>query len=235
MSWNRYYALVGGVAVAASLAVVLAWAFGAFPSGSGAPEGEARARNAISGPGGGPTEGITVHGHWTIEVREPDGKLVSRSEFENAFLNPRAMARIMARQISVGSWEVILYPASGGTKACPPTGVTVFLGGCRVVEGNSALTDSNVFKTLTLSVPTSGTNANKLVLSGTATAQQDGSVGFVETRFYECTPSTAPSTPCVSGATGATLLNIFTQTTLASPVNVVNGQQILATVVISFS
>lgn len=103
------------------------------------------------------------------------------------------------------------------------------------MEGNSALTDSNVFKTLTLSVPSSGTNANKLALSGTATAQQDGSVGFVETRFYECTPATAPSTPCNHVVPGAQLLNIFTQTTLASPVNVVNGQQIVANGVISFS
>jgi len=35
-------------------------------------------------PSGGSHEGITVHGHWTIEVRNPDGSLVRRVEFENS-------------------------------------------------------------------------------------------------------------------------------------------------------
>src|SRR2546428_3795116 len=33
---------------------------------------------------GGQVEGIKVHGHWTIDVRNPDGKLVMHREFENA-------------------------------------------------------------------------------------------------------------------------------------------------------
>ena len=33
---------------------------------------------------GGRNEGIKVHGHWTIEVRNPDGKVVTHREFENA-------------------------------------------------------------------------------------------------------------------------------------------------------
>ena len=35
-------------------------------------------------PSGGPAEGIKVHGHWTIEVRDPDGTLVTHREFEKA-------------------------------------------------------------------------------------------------------------------------------------------------------
>src|SRR5438034_4820551 len=33
-------------------------------------------------------EGIQVHGHWTIEVREPDGTRVSYDEFDNALASP---------------------------------------------------------------------------------------------------------------------------------------------------
>src|SRR5208282_658242 len=43
----------------------------------------------------GPHEGITVHGHWTIEVRNPDGKVVTRREFENA-LQPGGYAALGA-------------------------------------------------------------------------------------------------------------------------------------------
>ena len=34
--------------------------------------------------GDGSNEGIQVHGHWTIEVTNPDGSLASRTEFERA-------------------------------------------------------------------------------------------------------------------------------------------------------
>ena len=35
-------------------------------------------------PSGGSQEGIKVHGHWTIEVRNPDGAMVRHVEFENS-------------------------------------------------------------------------------------------------------------------------------------------------------
>ena len=34
----------------------------------------------------GTQEGIKVHGHWTIEVRNPDGKVVTHTEFENVLV-----------------------------------------------------------------------------------------------------------------------------------------------------
>lgn len=39
---------------------------------------------AAKPPARGRHEGITVHGHWVIEVKNPDGKVASHSEFENA-------------------------------------------------------------------------------------------------------------------------------------------------------
>lgn len=33
-------------------------------------------------------EGITVHGHWTIEVKNPDGSLAKHVEFENSLVTP---------------------------------------------------------------------------------------------------------------------------------------------------
>jgi hypothetical protein len=44
------------------------------------------AAQAARKPGGGTHEGIKVHGHWTIEVRKPDGKLISHTEFENSLV-----------------------------------------------------------------------------------------------------------------------------------------------------
>jgi len=54
--------------------------------------GQLKAEPVTAAPGksvpNGNHEGITVHGHWTIEVRNPDGKLVSHTEFENALVQP---------------------------------------------------------------------------------------------------------------------------------------------------
>jgi hypothetical protein len=38
------------------------------------------------------SEGIKVHRRWTIDVRQPDGKLVSHHEFDNALTEDGACA-----------------------------------------------------------------------------------------------------------------------------------------------
>lgn len=51
------------------------------------PETEnTRAKDTVAEESGssGRNEGIKVHGHWTIEVRDPDGRLAAHREFENS-------------------------------------------------------------------------------------------------------------------------------------------------------
>src|SRR5271163_1792477 len=43
---------------------------------------------AAKTPSKGSQEGIKVHGHWTIEVRNPDGSLAKHVEFENSLVTP---------------------------------------------------------------------------------------------------------------------------------------------------
>lgn len=82
---------------------------------------------------------------------------------------------------------------------------------------------------LTVDVPTSGPNDDKLVLSGNVTVTLDGDVGSVFVFNDHCLPSVSPDTPCAPGARTPVTLTSF------APVAVVAGQQVLATVVISFS
>jgi hypothetical protein len=81
-----------------ALAAVLVWALVLGPGMTAAQEksnGQKAARaKAAQKPANanvpeseratGPQEGIKVHGHWVIEVRNPDGKVATRREFENA-------------------------------------------------------------------------------------------------------------------------------------------------------
>ncbi|HSP63214.1 MAG TPA: hypothetical protein VLQ90_09555, partial [Pyrinomonadaceae bacterium] len=68
-------------------ALILALALSTFPLAfSLAVKAQTPAKAATS-PAveskGGQKEGIKVHGHWTIDVRNPDGTLVTHREFEN--------------------------------------------------------------------------------------------------------------------------------------------------------
>jgi len=55
-------------------------------------------------------EGITVHGHWTIEVRNPDGTLASRRAFDNELINSGStlLGNLLAGTVAPGGWELIL-------------------------------------------------------------------------------------------------------------------------------
>ena len=62
-------------------------------------------------------EGIEVHGHWTIEVRNPDGSLDERHEFENALTpegNDYLVGLLAGTDTFTGGWAV---------SACQPSPV----------------------------------------------------------------------------------------------------------------
>lgn len=124
-----------------------------------------------SAPGGAPQEGIKVHGHWMIEVKNPDGTLVERREFENALMENGAIAlgKILARQGSVGGWAIDLNTGGQPMPGNQSPFDGFWPGDGYIVESSSNSTAANYYKTLTVTQPTSGNDTGKLVLSGTAT------------------------------------------------------------------
>src|SRR5438093_5811943 len=94
--------------------LVLALALSTFPAAfSRAVKAQTPVKATTSPAGesnGGPKEGIKVHGHWTIDVRNPDGRLVTHREFENA-LTPdggNTLAKIFGRINMPGLWQILL-------------------------------------------------------------------------------------------------------------------------------
>jgi hypothetical protein len=73
-------------------------------------------------PAKGQHEGITVHGHWTIEVRNPDGRVVTHREFENALTGGGQilLASLLSNQAVPGAWSVDLC-TTGGATLCNPS------------------------------------------------------------------------------------------------------------------
>lgn len=178
-------------------------------------EPTARAGSDAPQPGG-PNEGIKVHGRWTIDVRNPDGSLVSHHEFENAFASHLGAATFMngvlSRTKRVGNWQIAL----AGTPACYANNAP-----CWIVEPGTPIEGG----VLTVTTPTSGPNAGKFVLSGSTTAPRAAQISIVQTGTDDCPPAGT----CIASSFG------FTQKELAAPIDLAEGQIIQVTVAISFS
>ena len=175
-------------------------------------------------PTGGPSDGIRVHGHWTFEIREPDGTLARVVEFENAFVGQQILNLFLSRKNTIGLWRVFLVGDACGTDAAGT--------GCILLESKSVQpANTTNFKTLTISTPSSGPNANKLVLQGTATAQRNGTITSVSSEVYQCPATSTPNAPCSDSSNNYVT---FTNTNI-DDVSLTDGQQVLVTVAISFS
>ena len=161
---------------------------------------------------------VTVHGQWTIIVRNKHHKIVARRHFENALVPSGAavLARLLSRASGAGSW-----------------GVNIGFGA--IVDSTNTATDSPPFyKNLTVTAPTTGPDANKVVLSGTATPSSDTTINNVDTYLGECTgPPTAGCTSPASSQFTHKALDGLNGDPAAVPVAA--GQQVAVTVKLSFS
>jgi hypothetical protein len=168
-------------------------------------------------------EGVQVHGHWQIEVRDPDGSTVETREFENDFYGGVALTDILLRNRTPAPWVVKLHGSAPSTHPCTFDGAAF---PCSITEASSSLiAKSCCFLSKNLVKEDLDTSFR---LRGNATASRDGDIGAVQTVLPSCVPNTAPSS-CKSGTEA-----LFTSTTV-SPVSVLNGQQVLVVVTISFS
>lgn len=187
---------VRAVGVLALMALVLASCGGATPEAAG------------------PTEGIQVHGDWTIDVYNPDGSLDEHHEFSNA-LGLRGGAQLinlLAGGLTTGGlWEIELSPG------CPSsTGGTCSMPGIVAIGVDE---DANgVF--------------DLLRLVGETTVEADAAIDRVVTNIGFCSSSVSPDA-CTNGENN----NPFTARDFAAAdtVPVSAGQTVQVQVDISFT
>jgi len=225
-------------AVLVVIILALAYAGAAQDKGTAATTAPRETRVADNTePPSGPRDGIKVHGHWTIVVRNADGSVASRHEFENALTTGSAgsgnaaLAQFLARQYAIGTWQISLGNSNSSQDPCRTANGTPVI--CFIVEPTSRYKDVFDFPNLSVQVPTSGTNAFSIVLSGTATAAAAGSISNVYTGLGACPSSVSPSA-CSGSAENSTGFG-FTGQNLSTAISVQAGQSISVTVVLSFS
>lgn len=112
---------------------------------------------------GAPQDGIKVHGHWIIEVRNPDGSLVTHREFENSLCcnGPALLAGCLVNGCSKGGWDIIFYTVNAGTVCANP------------INGN--VCDINP------AIPTLNPGGTSFTLNASFTAATAGSINHVGT------------------------------------------------------
>jgi len=171
-------------------------------------------------------EGIKVHGHWKIEILDPDGTLVSATEFENALVDPPArsfLASVLTTTSTLGSYLVYLENGPGVGPCDDSLGDAIT---CRIAEEGSLWGNPPHSSNLQISA------TSTVVLAGSVTADNSEPVSVVGTIYKLCSPSYSPN--ACKGEGGASSGD-FTRMTLPSPIAVDAGQIIQVTVTISFS
>ncbi len=190
----------------------------------------------------GTQEGIKVHGHWTIEVMNPDGTLVNHREFENSLypaIGAQFLGSILYGQVTPSGWVIglqdttgaygiLIYQNTPAYSSCP-TSTTLSCSNTLTVTGPSAYG-------LGPAPPLTFTGSS-IVPSGFPAA-----IGKVNLSGLSCSPSVSPVTCATISATSPNFYGStpFTARQLDGlngdppAVSVTPGQTVAVTVVISF-
>lgn len=207
--------------------------------------------------------GITVHGWWKIDVRNPDGKLVRHVEFENSLdpgyssgynaFTPGGAAylnNLMLGQAPVPTvWQIILTGPGGLTNAfgaqsttnapCEQAGVypLCYISMPSPTNGfaTSCTVQPGVGCNLSLTPQGTAPNYTGIVLSGTVNANPPGTGGTGQISTV-ATQVLACGVPYNLPCSAYTFWFSFTSSTNfpGAPITVSTGQTITATVAITF-
>jgi len=175
-------------------------------------------------------EGIRVHGHWVLEIKNPDGSLASRHEFENSLSTatnsgPTLLSGLLSGQYAAGPWTVyVQFNDVAGTALSVAESAAV----CTHLLSQNP-TGGPCSSTLNVS---SGT---PLVLQGTTPAAPSaGTLIQVGSLMYPCAGSSSP-VACEPAAIPTTTFGALFTTAVLSGITIQAGQAVSITVSISFS
>jgi hypothetical protein len=177
---------------------------------------------------------VAVHGHWTIEVKNPDGSVAEHREFENALMPTGASTLTALLVHAPGTWEMAgawsVY-AQGDACGLQPGATTDIGRRCYIQDSRATTGDTNGLVVLSrnLVVALAGsTPQNTITLTGTFTPSRSGTLSEVGTSVALCHAQS--SLTCAAGTTWSSAQGPFTRKVL-SPALVVQANQIIAVAV----
>jgi hypothetical protein len=146
----------------------------------------------------GQSEGITVHGHWVIEVRNPDGKLVKHVEFENSidpgFNLPEESNGTSSSPISVpGGAELLSAALNGQASPDPATWGIMLVGPAGLANLSNTANAPCVTTLVTNTITTSDTGPIDACILLPAAFTTRGASGILP---ENCTANVPPGVSC---------------------------------------
>lgn len=195
--------------------------------------------------------GIKMHGHWVIDVKNPNGTVVDHRDFHNSIQSggQEYLIALMAGYVVPSDYGIALSPG-----ICPLSG-TVTSNACLIVRSLSTYPGQScgilfycaTGLTYNYNFPDSG--GASMVLAGSITAPQAGTISYVETvsAFCQNNPSTSAFPPSTSATVSPASCTANPSSELpgslpmsftylpSTPISVLAGQIVQVTVTISFS
>jgi hypothetical protein len=183
-----------------------------------------------------PDGDIKVHGHWVIDVRNPDGTPAARREFDNALTESGKflLTQMLLRAYTAGPWLVALGSVTGsGPCAGPGSGLIGPFASADCFAAPQSLAGpaslpTSAFPTLTIAV--GGATNSQLILAGHITANTSGQIDRVGTWRAFCAGAAVAPADCQQIGT----LSLFSAHALSAAIPVLAGQIVQVTVTFSF-
>lgn len=201
----------------------------------------------------GATQGIKVHGHWVIDVKNPDGTLATHREFENS-LTGAGQGQLLLAGLLSGYYVAGDYAIELGSSICASQGKCEIVASQTGQPGLYLCEQSICSATLKYTYNLQPTTGNQIdaymVMTGSVTPDETGTLDTVSTLYNVCdlangfngglTPvlPTGVTTVAPSGCIGtnnSAFISYFTSTTVTPSISITRGQSISVTVTISFS
>lgn len=211
------------------------------------PAEEEEAAPAPKKPG---QEGIKVHGHWVMDLKDKDGKVIEHRDFQNSLDRNNGTNLIIDLLTGVvvgGNMEIdAIKTASTGTFGGGGVDYSMFPAGTNVssatcTAGTSGFNNSRYcFNNMTTTIQHDPVDsAGSMILHGQFTAAADVVIDTVQTRNGNCFVTSGDFGPaqCAAGTNlpqYAQSIFVFTGTGI-TPLTVLSGQTLAITVTISFS
>lgn len=174
------------------------------------------------------SQGIKVHGHWVIDILNPDGSLASHHEFENSL---QSTGGAYLAGVLTGTSAAIGGQLVGVTVTSPsaPNGSLNFIGKAPSGCPQAVNTFSLAFATCNLGLAISSSGA-AVTLTGTTSPLGAGTISNVGTWLANCNTNVTPANCPNSPWTG-----VFQLTGTTQSISVVQNQSAYISVTISFS
>lgn len=173
-----------------------------------APAARAVPASADTPPPGSSREGIKVHGHWTIEVRNPDGSIDKHVEFENAICPTQTVTQ------STGFGPITSTFPGGALVLSLVAGGHAEIGAWGIVLGSSAAL--NTTQTVPAGCITPNTGSFASYPNAVLLLQNNAPADFLTGCTGSCNPTLNPPSAATAASPVISLSGQFTAASAGS-------------------